>query len=456
MYDRGNVSKNEISMNKEPYPTSEPESDESSMTDLPEESVSEISNVGLLAPLRIRNFRFLITGTVLSNAAQFIQSITLNWLVYSLTGSGAMLGYLNLARAVASLGIIPAAGVLIDRLDRRKLLLMVNSWLFTITLILGLMLVFGNPHLYYLFIFTFLAGMAQTVDMTLRQVIIFNLVPRESTPNALALIQTGWGLMRSIGPAIGGFLILWFGPGGNFLVQAGAYCLVMFSIVQIQFRVNKTVGIQTSPFQNIREGLRWVIKKPVTLTFMMMGFVLPLFIVPFFYVLSPIYAVDVFHGGPDTLGLLMAFTGIGGVLGGLFTGSLQRVERRGVVQLAALFLLGMTLIGFSFINRLSFALLLLVVMGFFEMIFLATNQTLLQLSIPDKLRGRVTSLVNLNAALMPVGGLVAGFGADLAKRPQPMTVFFGGAAAVVAVSLFVFSPVVRNYRLSQAISSNVT
>ena len=103
-------------------------------------------------------------------------------MVYDLTGSGAMLGYINLARAAASLGMVPVAGLLIDRVDRRKLLLFVNSWLLTFTLILGLLLVFGQPQLYYLFIFTFLAGMAQTVDMTLRQVIVFNLVPGQSLP----------------------------------------------------------------------------------------------------------------------------------------------------------------------------------------------------------------------------------------------------------------------------------
>jgi hypothetical protein len=92
------------------------------------------------------------------------------------------------------------------------------------------------------------------------------------------------------------------------------------------------------------------------------------------------------------------------------------------------------------------------VIGFFEMIFLTTNQTLLQLSIPDNLRGRVTSMVNLNAALSPLGGLAAGFGSDLLGGPQTITIVLGGAAAFLAVNVFLFVPIVRNYRLSQAIS----
>jgi len=441
-------------MNKEPSPKSETSSkDDLILTDAHGEYASTLSNAGFFAPLSFRNFRFLLGGTFLTNAAQFIQNVTINWLTYYLTGSGAMLGYVNLARAAGSLGIIPAAGVLIDRLDRRKLMLMINCWLFIITLVLGLLLVFGRPQLYYLFIFTFLAGMAQTVDTNLRQVMVFNLVPRTVTPTALAFIQTGWGLMRSIGPAIGGFLILWFGPEGNFLFQAGAYGLVMFSIMQIQLRMQNTENVDSSPFKNIREGLRYIAGESLTKVFMMMGFILPLFIVPLFNVLSPIYALDVFHGGPDTLGLLLAFTGIGGVLGGIFTISLKRMEKRGVVQLIALFLLGMSMVGFAFTTKLLYGLLLLVVIGFFEMVFLTTNQALLQLSIPDSLRGRVTSLVNLNAALMPVGGLMAGFGSDLLGGPQKVTIILGGISAAIALIVFLFVPVVRNYNLRQAISS---
>lgn len=439
-------------MNKAPSPDPEPAKDHLTPTNSQGEFASPVNNTGFLSSLRIRNFRYLLTGTVLSNAAQFIQQVTLNWLVYNLTGSGAMLGYINIARSTASLGVIPVAGVLIDRLDRRKLMLINNGYLFTITFILGLLLVFGPPRLYYLFVLSFLGGLAQTIDATLRQVVVFNLVPRAVTPNAMALIQTGWGLMRSIGPAIGGFLILWFGPGGNFLIQSGAYVLIMFSILKIQFSKSTTKTAPGSAFQNVREGIHYIAGARTTQTFMLLGFMLPLFIVPVFGVLTPIYAEDVFHGGPDTLGLLMAFTGVGGILGGIFTASLSRVERRGAIQLASLFFLGLSLVGFALVSELWHALLLMVAAGFFEMIFLTTNQTLLQLSIPDSIRGRVTSMVNLNAALVPLGGLIAGFGSDLMGGPQTITIILGSIATVIAVGVFIFSPRVRDYRLSQAIS----
>jgi len=418
----------------------------------PGETPSPVEKVGPFTSLRIQNFRLLLTGTILSNAGQWIQQITLNWLVYNLTGSGTVLGTINLVRSVSSVGMIPVAGVLIDRVNRRKIMLMTNGWLFIITLALGLILLFARSHIYYLFVFAFLGGLAGTVDGNVRQVIIFDLVPRAATPNAVAIIQTGWSLMRSFGPGIGGFLILWIGAGGNFLVQAGAYALITITIMQIQFPARKFDAVRSSPFQNIREGLQYVAKARVTRTFMLMGFILPLFIIPIFSILPPIYAVKVFHGGPEILGLLLSFVGIGGIAGGVVVTFMGHVERRGLVQLMSLFLLSLSLIGFAFSTKLSMALALLVLAGFFEMIFLTTNQTLLQLSIPDNLRGRVTSVVNLNAAVNPLGGLIAGVGSDLLGGPKMITIVLGSIAAAIAISVFLGSPTVRNYRLSQAIA----
>lgn len=416
-------------------------------------STSE-ERIGTLTSLSIRNFRLLLTGTTLSNAAQWIQQVTLSWLVYDITGSGTMLGTINLVRSAASLGMMPVAGVLIDRLQRRLLLMLENGFLFAITFALGLLLLLGYSHLSFLFVFAFMGGMVQTVNIALRQVLVFDLVPRSQTPNALALIQTGWSLMRSFGPMLGSFLILWIGAGGNFIVQSCAYALIVVTIIQIHFPPVKSGIINGSALDNIKEGIRYVAKARVTRTFTLMGFILPLFIIPIFTILPPIYAVEVF--GDDSgriLGFLMAAVGVGGIIGGFITASLGNLQRRGLLQLMALFMLSLTLVGFAFSTKLWISLPLLALSGFFEIIFLTTNQTLLQLSIPDNLRGRVTSVVNLNAALSPLGGLMAGAGSDLLAGPKTITIVMAGIGAAIAVFILLFSPTVRNYRLSQGIGS---
>jgi MFS family permease len=185
-----------------------------------------------------------------------------------------------------------------------------------------------------------------------------------------------------------------------------------------------------------------------------MGAVLPLLIIPIFSILPAIYTADVFHGGAEILGFLMSSTGVGGIVGGFATASLGHIERRGFVQLGSLFMVGIALMAFAFCTSLLSALPIMASAGFFEMIFLTTNQTLLQLSIPDNIRGRVTSIVNLNFGLMPLGGLIAGIGSDFFGGPKIITIIMSGIAAGIAVIVFVFSSTVRNYRISVAIKQS--
>jgi MFS family permease len=406
---------------------------------------------GTFASLRLRDFRLLLTGTTLSNAGQWIQQVTLSWLVYDLTASGAMLGTINLVRSVATLGLAPASGVAIDRFSRRTLMLAVNAWLFVISLGLGFLLLAGHTGIGYLLVFTFLGGIAQAIDIPLRQTVVFVLVPRALAPNAVALIQTGWALMRSLGPGLGGFLILWFGPGGNFLIQACAYALIALTIVRITFPPATASSKRPAFLSNLGDGLRYIAREPGTRAFVLMGWVLPLFIIPNFAALPPIYAKDIFGGGPEILGLLLSSVGVGGIVGGLVSASLGRFERRGLVQLAALALTSASLIGFAFSSSLWVALPLLAASGFCEMLYLTTNQTLLQLSIPEDLRGRVTGIVSLNAGLSPLGSFLAGVGADL-LGPRAVTIILCAIAALIAAFALVASPTIRDYRLSRALT----
>ena len=193
-------------------------------------------------------------------------------------------------------------------------------------------------------------------------------------------------------------------------MQASAHTVITLTIMRIRFPAEQSGRAGQAVGGAFREGLRYVLTERTTRAFVLMGWVLPLFIIPNFLALPPIYAKDVFQGGPQVLGALLAAVGIGGSAGGVMVAWLGHVERRGVLQLGALLLLSLALIGFAVSPNLWIALPLLVMAGFFEMIYLTTNQTLLQLSIPDALRGRGTGIVSLNAALAPVGAFIAEVG----------------------------------------------
>jgi MFS family permease len=134
------------------------------------------------------------------------------------------------------------------------------------------------------------------------------------------------------------------------------------------------------------------------------------------------------------------------------TASLGKLERRGLLQLASLLLLALSFIAFAACTKLWMAILFIALAGFLEMIYLTTNQTSLQLSIPDELRGRVTGIVSLRSGLSPVGAFIAGIGADLVG-PRMMTLIFSGILIAIAVIVYLASPVIREYRLSQALES---
>ena len=416
--------------------------------DIETKSVVRNSNFSLL---RVPSVAWFLSGTALTYAAQWIQNVTLSWMVYDLTSSGALLGTLSLVRSIAAAGLMPIAGVIIDRIRRRRLLIATSAWLLIISLAFGL-IISGKPTLIWpLFLFSFLGGIGQAFSMPLRQTVVFSIVPRSQAVNVLALNQTGWALMRSIGPAIGGFLILWIGPAGNFFVQAAAYALVIYTVIHLQLPYENPDVIRANSSGSFREGWAYIKSNLTTRSFLLMSLMLPLLIIPNINTLTPIYAKDIFVGGPDTLGMLLSAIGAGGIVGGFVTSSLRELDRRGVLLLVSVFLLSLSLIAFSLSTSLWMALVFLALAGFFEVIFLTTNTTLMQLSIPDSLRGRVTGIASLWSGLTPVGAFIAGIGSDLVG-PRMITTVSGGILGLLAVVIFVFSPTIREYRLSQTIT----
>jgi MFS family permease len=418
-------------------------------------SASFSGNTGAVEALRIPNFRLLLTGNVLSFGTVWIQQVILNWLVYDVTKSGTILGSIVLVMSAASLIMLPVVGLLVDFFNRRKLMLAETAGMLFLNLALGLILVTGHSNLGFLFCFAFLCGLIQTVDSNLRQVLVFDLVPRVHTPAALAVSQTGWSVMRVLGPSMGGFLLIWAGAGGGYLISAGIYVLIGIMVIQLKLPERKKEAVQSSPLQNIREGIGFLAKEPVTRVFTLIGIVMPILVIPIFSTLPPIFAVRVFGDeSGKILGFLMAAVGVGGVIGGVATTYLRRLERWGLLQLASLFLVSLILIAFAFTSILPLALALLVLAGFFEIIFLTMNQTLIQLSIPDILRSRVTAVVSLTWILSPLGSLLAGAGSDLLESPQAITIIFASVAAAAVLLIMLFSPTVRNYRLSQGIAKS--
>jgi MFS family permease len=392
--------------------------------------------------LRYLNYRYLWSGTVLMSAGQWIQQVTLGWLLYDLTGSAVLLGALNGVRALPFLVAGPIAGVAADRMDRKKLMLNTQYVLIATAIGMGTLAASGHLEPWHLFVFTLLTGMAWAFNEPVRQSLVPAMVPKHELINAVALNSIGFNLNKVLGPALGGVLIAAFGAAGNFFVQSAAYAGVLLMVYWMQVPPSTGVARKASAVANLKEGFAYVWSNPTILAIMALAYVPRVFAVPY-QTLMPVFQKDVLGVGPEGLGLLMAAPGAGAVLAVLLLASAGHdARRKGLLLLWSLIFLGTVLILFSRTSSFPLALVLLVGVGAFQIAFMATTNTLLQLLVPDELRGRVMSLYMLDRGLMPAGALAAGVAAHVIGAPSTVAAM-GGLVILLALLISWRVPVLR-------------
>ena len=386
------------------------------------------------ASLRHRDFALLWSGTVIMSAGQWLQQISLSWLLYKLTGSAAQLGLLNGLRFLPFLFTSLIGGVLADRVDRRKLMFFSHAYIFIATGMMTAVLAANRLEVWHLYAFTFLSGAGWSLSQPVRQSIIPSLVPRSDLLNAIALSSTAYNLTRTIGPAIGGVLLATLGGTGNFLVQTVAYGVVVLTILALRIPPLETAGAsrKESPLRSLAEGLRYVRSQPMILTLLVLG-VVPMMLGMPYQSLLPIFADKVFGMGAQGFGLLISIGGLGSLLATLIVAGAGDLRRKGLIQLVALLSLGITLVAFSQTGWLPLALIVLFGVGASQMTYSTLNQTRLQTSISDEMRGRVMSLYMLEVGLVPAGSFAAGIVAEQAGAPAAVA---GLGTMIIAIALF--------------------
>lgn len=382
---------------------------------------------------------------MLMSAGQWIQQITLGWLLYDLTGSSVLLGALNGLRALPFLVSSPIAGVAADRMDRRKILINTQSVLLVTAVGMGTLVASGLLHAWHLFLFTLITGAAWSFNEPVRQTLVPNLVPKEDLMNAVALHSAGFNLTKVIGPALGGLLIALFGAAGNFFVQGLAYAGVLVTLYVMHVPPTPVQARQSSAVANLKEGFAYVWSTPTVLALMVADLVPRIFAVPY-QALMPVFQKDVLGVGPEGLGMLMAAPGVGAVLSMLLLASIAHsFRRKGLLVLGGLISLGVFLILFSRATSFPLALVILVAVGGCQIMFMATVNAMVQMTVPDALRGRVMSLYMLDRGLMPAGSLMAGVSAHFIGAPATVSLM-GLIVIVLAVLVAWRVPLIRRLR----------
>ena len=385
----------------------------------------------MLSTLRYRNFRNLWLGSFASYAGQWIQQATIAWLAYDMTGSSSLLGAIMGMRAIPMFLCAPIAGVAADRYDRRGLLLASQLVSAFTALIFGIVLAAGAAHIWHLFVFVLVSGIGSVLDRPVRLTIIFDLVPREEAMQAVALNMVAFSVTRVGGPALAGFLIGWVGAAGNLFVQTAAFFIAAATAVVIVFPQQTRQATGRSAVAELIEGLRYAVTNRNTRALLAAG-IMPFFLlVPIFAGLLPIYAKDIYHSGPEVLGMLMTSVGVGGVAGGWIAGKCMRFSRQGLVQACAIFGMSIAFTALAFAPSVPFACAALGVAGVGEMVHFTSNQATLQMCVPDAMRGRIASLLQFYPGFISLGVMVAGVLAAVIGI-QLLTCLLAATAAVLA------------------------
>lgn len=391
--------------------------------------------------LRHRDFRLLWTSTFFTSGGQWLQQVTLGWLVYDLTGSALMLGLINGVRSIPFIFVSPLSGVAADRIDRRRLMMISQAYLMVLTLAMGLLVISDLVQVWHLFVFTLLSGTGWSFTMPVRQSLVPNLVPKEDLTNAIALNSAAFNSTRVFGPATAGLLIGWVGAGGNFLLQSLAYLGVVAMVLQMRVPKLPPKDGPASVWRDISEGLAYVRGNRTILTLLIVGLV-PMFLVLPYASLLPIYSKDILNIGPEGLGLLYSLAGVGALIATMSLATAGDFPRKGTVQLLSLAMTGITLILFSQSQWLPLSLVFLAGVGGWMMGYMALNNNLLQISITDEVRGRVMSIYNLDQGMVPLGTFMAGALADVFGAPLTLSLM-GGCASVLAVAAALRFPFLR-------------
>jgi len=282
--------------------------------------------------------------------------------------------------------VAPFSWLASDRFSRNFVVATSQALLLVNAIVLAFVIAMGWLEVWHLFAFAIVGGVLNAFNNPARQSLVFDVVPRAVVPNAVALSNLAFSSLRTVGPMVGGGLIALFGPADNFVVQAVMYACVFWTALLIRVPKRPASNTPKHFYRDLVEGYRWALSHRETRILLLMLTLYPTFVIPLHNALMPVFAKDVFHEGSSALGLLLGALGAGGIVGGLLAASLNRVDRRGLLQLYAFFVSSLGQTGFAVFGYLTGSLwvgvFMLFLAGIGGSLFNTTNQTVVQLIAP--------------------------------------------------------------------------
>jgi len=386
--------------------------------------------------LRHRNYRLFFGGQSISLVGTWMQQVAMSWMVYRLTNSALLLGIVGFSGQIPAFFLTPLAGVIADRYNRHRVLIVTQTLAMLQALILSVLVLTNRITVGQIVALSIFLGLVNSFDIPVRQAFTVEMIEeREDLGNAIALNSSMVNAARLIGPSLAGVLIAAFGEGICFLLNGVSYLAVIGSLLAMKIAPRKIKPPDTHVLHELKEGFVYAFNStPIKFILILLSLV-SLMGVPY-QVLMPVFARDIFHGGSITLGFLMAMSGIGALTGAIYLASRKSVI--GLGKIIPLFsgLFGLAVIAVALSGVLWFSMPVICVAGFAMMVQMAASNTVLQTIVEEDKRGRIMGLFTMAfMGMVPFGSLLAGSLAS--KIGAPNTLLLGGTCCVIGALMFV-------------------
>ena len=398
--------------------------------------------------LRHRNFQLFFSGQLVSLVGTWMQTVAQSWLVYRLTGSGLKLGAVAFASQIPVFLFAPLGGIVADRSNRQRVVIATQTASMLLALVLAALTLSGKVQVPHVFVLAALLGVVNAFDIPGRQTFLVDMVGKEDLMNAIALNSSMFNGARVIGPAVAGILVAKLGEGWCFFANGVSYIAVIIGLLLMDVHAPARASKHPPPLEHIIEGFRFVSQTaPIRALLLLLGLVsitgMP------YVTLMPIFADRILHSGGQQLasilgskdlgavrlGILMGATGVGALLGALTLAMRSGVKGLGGWITVCCAGFGLSLMLFALSKWFWLSVILLLPVGYFIMLQMACSNTLIQVMVPDALRGRAMAVYSMMfMGLAPIGALLGGALSD--RLGAPMTVAIGGLAAVTGAWWF--------------------
>ena len=392
--------------------------------------------------LKYPNYRLWFFGQLISLVGTWTQATAQGYLIYQLTKSPQYLGYASFANGLPSFLFTLYAGAIADRMPRRTLMVITQSSMLILAFVMAILTFTNVIQWWHILILTFLLGISNAFDAPARQAFVLEMVDRKDMTNAIALNSTMFNSAMVLGPAFGGLIYAWVGPGWCFTINGISFIAVIISLLLMRLQPFTPIPSKGDALRDIQAGMKYVFAH--TEVRMLIANLFIITVLGFgFVTLLPAWAVAILGGDATTNGLLQAARGVGSLIGALLVASMGRIRFSGKMWTMGSILLPILMIAFAYARWLSLSLIAMAAVGFASMMVINVSNAMVQTRISDEMRGRVMGIYTFFFfGAFPLGSLLAGWAAE--RIGEPITVVISAAILLVfSVTVFWRQPSLR-------------